>query len=57
MNLNKRLTDVVNVTNYIADYRESRNAAYNRKDLINQIESHGNNASALSILLKLSKKL
>ena len=52
MNLNKRLTDVVNVTNYIADYREIRNDAYNLKDLINQIESHGNNASALYIELE-----
>ena len=52
MNLNKRLTDVVNVTNYIADYREIRNDAYNLKDLINQIESHGNSASALYIELK-----
>ncbi len=47
MNLNKRLTDVVNVTNYIADYRESRNAACNLNDLINQIESDGNYANAL----------
>ena len=52
MNLNKRLTDVVNVTNYIADYRENRNDAYNFKDLINQIESHGNSASALYIELE-----
>ena len=52
MNLNKRLTDVVNVTNYIADYRENRNDAYNFKDLINQIESHCNSASALYIELE-----
>lgn len=49
MNLNKRLTDVVNVTNYIVDYREIRNAALEIKKLIEN--SDGDTQAAESNLV------